>query len=102
MTGRSSQAAPVGWSPHRSGREGEQVTSLAARPLLAGVRFYQRVRAGRPSPCRFVPSCSTYAAEALEAHGAVRGAWLATRRLCRCHPWGGQGWDPVPPSRKAL
>lgn len=75
--------------------------SPAARPLVAAVRGYQRLRAGRPSPCRFVPSCSTYAVEALEAHGAVRGSWFATRRLVRCHPWGGQGWDPVPPARKA-
>ena len=74
--------------------------SLAARPLHAAVRGYQRVRAGRPSPCRFVPSCSTYALEALEVHGAGRGLWLSTRRLCRCHPWGGHGWDPVPPPRK--
>jgi putative membrane protein insertion efficiency factor len=70
--------------------------SPAARPLLALVHLYQAARAGRPSPCRFVPSCSTYASEALERHGAARGAWLATRRLCRCHPWGGSGLDPVP------
>ena len=74
--------------------------SLAARPLHAAVRGYQRVRAGRPSPCRYVPTCSTYALEALEVHGAGRGLWLTTRRLCRCHPWGGHGWDPVPPPRK--
>lgn len=76
------------------------MSTLAARPLVAAVRGYQRVRAGRVSPCRFVPSCSAYAVEALEAHGAARGTWLATRRLCRCHPWGGEGFDPVPPPRK--
>jgi len=70
--------------------------SPAARPLLALVRAYQVARAGRPSPCRYWPSCSTYAAEALEVHGAARGSWLAVRRLCRCHPWGGHGVDPVP------
>ena len=70
--------------------------SPAARPLVAAVRGYQRLRAGRPSPCRFVPSCSTYALEALEAHGAGRGSWFAVRRICRCHPWGGEGYDPVP------
>ncbi len=69
---------------------------LAARPLLTLVRGYQAIRAGRPSPCRFYPSCSAYAVEALEVHGAVRGTWLATRRLCRCHPWGGHGVDLVP------
>jgi putative membrane protein insertion efficiency factor len=70
--------------------------SPAARVLHALVRGYQRLRAGRPSPCRFVPTCSNYALEALEAHGALRGAWLSLRRLTRCHPWGGHGWDPVP------
>jgi putative membrane protein insertion efficiency factor len=79
---------------------GPRPRSVAARPLHAAVRGYQRVRAGRPSPCRYVPTCSTYALEALEVHGAGRGLWLTTRRLCRCHPWGGHGWDPVPPPRK--
>lgn len=67
-----------------------------ARALLAAIRTYQGVRAGRPSPCRFTPSCSTYAAEAIAVHGAGRGTWLAARRLSRCHPFGGHGWDPVP------
>ncbi len=71
--------------------------SPGARLLRAGVRAYQRLASGRPSPCRYVPSCSTYAVEALERHGAVRGGWYATRRLCRCHPWGNHGYDPVPP-----
>ena len=71
-----------------------------ARPLHLLVRGYRRLTAGRPSPCRFDPSCSTYALEALEHHGAARGSWLTIRRLARCHPWGGLGWDPVP-DRKA-
>ena len=70
--------------------------SVAARALIVGVRGYQRVRAGRPSPCRYWPTCSAYAIEALEAHGAARGSWLAARRLLRCHPWGRSGFDPVP------
>lgn len=70
--------------------------SVPARALLALVHGYQAVRAGRPSPCRFAPSCSAYAAEALSVHGARRGTWLALRRLARCHPFGGHGWDPVP------
>jgi len=70
------------------------------RALQTCIRGYRRLTAGRPSPCRFDPSCSTYALEALERHGAGPGAWLSLRRLTRCHPWGGMGWDPVP-DRKA-
>jgi uncharacterized protein len=47
--------------------------------------------------CRYAPSCSEYAVEALRQHGAVRGCWIALRRVARCHPWGGHGHDPVPP-----
>lgn len=52
-----------------------------------------------PPACRFEPSCSTYALEALRLHGGIRGGWLALRRLLRCRPWGGAGPDPVPPVR---
>lgn len=72
-----------------------------AKLLHGGVRLYQKIFAGRPSPCRFDPSCSTYALGALESHGAVKGSWLAVRRIGRCHPWGGQGYDPVPPPKHA-
>ena len=74
--------------------------SPVARVERLAVRGYQRVTAGRPSPCRFDPSCSNYALDALEHHGAARGSWLTIRRIVRCHPWGGSGWDPVP-ERKA-
>jgi uncharacterized protein len=70
--------------------------SLAAWGLTRLVRGYQFVTSSRPSPCRYDPSCSNYALEALDRHGAVRGGWLTVRRLARCHPWGGHGWDPVP------
>ncbi|MCX6898786.1 MAG: membrane protein insertion efficiency factor YidD [Verrucomicrobia bacterium] len=53
------------------------------------------------SGCRFTPTCSQYAMDALRAHGAWRGLWLAARRLARCHPWGGHGFDPVPASDEA-
>ena len=74
----------------------------AARALSGVIRSYQLARRGRPSPCRFEPSCSAYALEAIETHGAGRGSLLAIRRLGRCRPWGGRGWDPVPapPPRK--
>lgn len=64
--------------------------------LLRGVAFYQSAREGRPSPCRFTPSCSEYSREALEIHGAGRGSWLTLRRLLRCRPFGPSGYDPVP------
>ena len=70
--------------------------SVLARLMTAAIRLYQGARAGRPSPCRYWPSCSQYALEAIERHGATRGGWLATRRISRCHPWGGHGVDPVP------
>ena len=73
--------------------------SPPARLAAAAIRGYQAVRAGRPSPCRFVPSCSVYALEAVEQHGALRGVWLTARRLGRCHPWGSSGFDPVPGMR---
>ncbi len=74
--------------------------SVVARLLHLLVRGYRHLTSGRPSPCRFDPSCSTFALEALERHGARRGTWMTIRRLGRCHPWGGMGFDPVP-DRKA-
>ena len=67
-----------------------------ARLLGRMVHAYQVMTDGRPSPCRYVPSCSSYAAEVLETHGALRGGSMAVRRICRCHPWSSSGWDPVP------
>lgn len=71
----------------------------AARAACAVVRTYQRITVARLSPCRYWPTCSNYALEALETHGLWRGAWLVTRRLARCHPWGGHGVDAVPERR---
>lgn len=64
--------------------------------LLRAIDGYQRGREGRPSPCRFFPSCSEYAREAVTEFGAARGSWLAARRLMRCRPFGPSGFDPVP------
>jgi putative membrane protein insertion efficiency factor len=68
----------------------------AQRLVLAILRGYQGARSGQLSPCRFYPSCSSYAVEAVERHGAWRGSLLAARRLARCHPFGGRGVDLVP------
>lgn len=74
---------------------------LVARGLTRVIGWYQVVHQDRVSPCRFVPSCSTYALEAVSTRGALRGSVLALRRLARCHPWGGHGYDPVPPAPSA-
>jgi putative membrane protein insertion efficiency factor len=66
--------------------------------LLIGVARLWQIgpSALMPPTCRFAPSCSAYAIEALRRYGAVKGGWLAARRIARCHPWGGSGHDPVP------
>jgi putative membrane protein insertion efficiency factor len=71
--------------------------SRVADRLIAGVRLYQREISPRRRPCcHFTPSCSAYAIEALERHGALKGSWLTVRRLLRCRPGGRRGADPVP------
>jgi putative membrane protein insertion efficiency factor len=67
--------------------------------FLSGlIRAYQLIlRPVLPPSCRYTPSCSHYGIEAIRVHGALRGGWLTLRRLSRCHPWGGSGYDPVPP-----
>ncbi|MGD0392109.1 MAG: membrane protein insertion efficiency factor YidD [Acidimicrobiales bacterium] len=67
--------------------------------IIAAIRGYQLLRSGRPTGCRFLPTCSDYAVQAIEVHGATRGASLTLRRLLRCTPWGGHGVDPVPDRR---
>lgn len=66
------------------------------RGALAMITAYQRAFAGRPSPCRFYPTCSQYAHDAFEIHGTMHGGWLTLRRLVRCRPLGPSGFDPVP------
>lgn len=65
--------------------------------LILPVRFYQlAISPMFPPSCRYVPTCSQYTIEALRKHGPVKGLWLAVKRILRCHPWGGSGYDPVP------
>lgn len=74
-------------------RVNEGVAALL-RGVIGFYRFWLSPWLGRS--CRFMPTCSVYAQEALAQHGPWRGGWLALRRICRCHPWGGMGYDPVP------
>jgi len=70
---------------------------LVRRVAVLPIRFYQLcISPMLPPSCRFTPTCSQYAIEAVMRHGLLRGGWLAIRRILRCHPWGGSGYDPVP------
>jgi putative membrane protein insertion efficiency factor len=64
--------------------------------VSGAIRVYQVAVSPFPSPCRFTPSCSSYALEAVHRHGVARGLLLGARRILRCHPFGGSGYDPVP------
>src|SRR4026209_1041697 len=70
---------------------------ILSLPFIAVIKLYQWIISPVLGPkCRFTPSCSHYAAEALKKHGVFKGLWLAVKRISRCHPWGGSGYDPVP------
>ncbi|TMI95973.1 MAG: membrane protein insertion efficiency factor YidD [Bacteroidetes bacterium] len=70
---------------------------ILSLPFIALIKLYQWIISPWLGPkCRFTPSCSQYAVEALRKHGVFKGMWLAIRRISRCHPWGGHGYDPVP------
>lgn len=76
----------------------DKIRKVAIAPLVLLIRFYQVCISpykGAAS-CRFTPTCSAYALEALRKYGPFKGGWLALRRILRCHPWGGSGYDPVP------
>jgi uncharacterized protein len=83
----------------RAERREPAAPSKVAVWSIAAIRAYQLARSDRPTGCRYLPTCSAYAIEAIEVHGLVRGTGLAARRLLRCNPWGGHGIDPVPHRR---
>lgn len=71
--------------------------TMLAKILLGLIRFYQyAISPLLPPRCRYQPTCSQYAIEAVSKYGALKGGWLAAKRIGRCHPWGGSGYDPVP------
>jgi putative membrane protein insertion efficiency factor len=77
-----------------------RLTETGRKLLIMTIRFYQlSISPLFPASCRYTPTCSQYAIEAIRLHGACRGTLLAIKRICRCHPWGGYGYDPVPPVR---
>ena len=92
--------------PDRLSREpavDQPAPGLAARASLALIRAYKLVLSPWfTGACRFLPTCADYTAEAITRHGFLRGSWLGTRRLGRCHPFGPHGHDPVPPSGISL
>ncbi|MBA3664804.1 MAG: membrane protein insertion efficiency factor YidD [Bacteroidetes bacterium] len=70
---------------------------MLSKIAIAFVKFYQYlIRPLLPNACRFTPSCSEYAVEAINKYGGLKGSWLGLKRILRCHPWGGDGFDPVP------
>ena len=73
------------------------IRKVVVAVLIIPIQFYRYcISPLLPPVCRFTPTCSQYAIEALRKHGPVKGGWLAIKRICRCHPWGGSGYDPVP------
>jgi hypothetical protein len=87
-------AVPLAGAPSATTRPG-----VGARVLMLPIRAWRLLSVHLPPRCRFYPSCSQYALDALTIHGALRGSGLAVRRVARCHPWHDGGLDPVPPPR---
>lgn len=70
---------------------------ILSKILLIPIYFYKySISPMLPPACRYTPTCSEYAIQAIKKYGPFKGVWLATKRICRCHPWGGHGYDPVP------
>lgn len=73
------------------------INKIFSAIFIGLVRFYQGVISPlTPASCRYKPTCSHYAVEAIQKHGPFKGGWLAIKRIASCHPWGGNGYDPVP------
>jgi putative membrane protein insertion efficiency factor len=73
------------------------IKTILIFPFVLLIKFYQIfISPLTPATCRYSPTCSNYAKEALETHGLIKGGWLAVKRIFSCHPWGGSGYDPVP------
>ncbi|MEH6408608.1 MAG: membrane protein insertion efficiency factor YidD [Leeuwenhoekiella sp.] len=78
------------------------IKQILISPFVLLIRIYQRLISPLlPSSCRYSPTCSQYSVEALQQHGLFRGSWLAIKRIASCNPWGGSGYDPVPPATKS-
>ena len=76
------------------------LSRFAARGMISAIELYRNMISPlRPPSCRFTPTCSQYAVDALRAHGLIRGSWLAMVRLLKCGPWHPGGWDPIPEPR---
>ncbi|WP_196772964.1 membrane protein insertion efficiency factor YidD [Mycobacterium asiaticum] len=85
------------WNPARVVRSAGRAGTPVARALIYLIQLYRHmVSPLRPASCRFVPTCSQYAVEALAEYGVLRGGWLAVARLAKCGPWHRGGWDPIP------
>ena len=94
-TVHKAQDGKVAGKHHYKGRA--EMKRFFANILILPIRFYQKVISPMTPPsCRFTPTCSQYAIEAIRKHGIFKGGWLAAKRIARCHPWGGSGYDPVP------
>lgn len=99
----ASRPAEHGTATREQGQPSEKFSILRALrltlvfPLVLLIKVYQWIISPWLGPrCRFTPSCSHYGIEALRKHGLIKGLWLTVRRVSRCHPWGGTGYDPVP------
>ena len=78
----------------------KSILKIIATPLIVLIKIYQLLISPLfPPSCRFTPTCSHYSIEALRKHGIIKGGWLSVKRILRCHPWGGSGYDPVPKNK---